>query len=631
MDGVLRDAQIRGKEMRHSISRNIGLVSLVVLSVTMAVTMALLLVVEEKREMAKMDKQVQDSADQIMSSLIFFMEAGVDDITPLLENLRKAGDVRQLNLVPANRIREGSEARMDEVERRSFASRQPQKLFETFADEPTVRMVLPITGRASCVECHEGAVGDALGVVSLRSSLSEIYASGRSQRWWAIFLSLGTILLTTVLIYVVIDRKIVKVVRRCVVFAKNLADGDLNGVIEVKSNDEIGQFTEALRALQAAMKVKAHAAGQIAAGDLSVAVDATSEVDALGNAMIHMTANLKTMNAEIGTLLTASSAGKLDTRGDVSEFEGDYARIIQGINDTLDAVIGPIEEASEVLERIAAQDLTARMTGSYKGDFDKIKQSINAAAQNLDGGMGQVGTASEQVASAAGQITSGSQSLAEGASEQASSLEEISSSLEEISSMTKQNSENSNQAKTLAQTARESADRGTTAMVRMTETIGKIKQSSDETAKIVKTIDEIAFQTNLLALNAAVEAARAGEAGKGFAVVAEEVRNLAQRSAEAAKTTTDMIEGSVKNSDEGVKVTEEVAEILSEIADGSRKVSDLVAEIAAASGEQSQGMKRKHRGQRLSAQTETGCGRRGEERQWEGCAPGHAGGGAPAG
>jgi methyl-accepting chemotaxis protein len=156
--------------------------------------------------------------------------------------------------------------------------------------------------------------------------------------------------------------------------------------------------------------------------------------------------------------------------------------------------------------------------------------------------------------------------------------------------MTKQNADNSDQAKGLAQGARDSAEKGIAAMGRMTAAIDKIKTSSDQTAKIVKTIDEIAFQTNLLALNAAVEAARAGEAGKGFAVVAEEVRSLAQRSAEAAKTTADMIEESVKNAEEGVKVTEEVASTLGEITEGARKVNELVAEIAAASKEQSQGI-----------------------------------------
>ncbi|RPI62835.1 MAG: hypothetical protein EHM48_03480 [Planctomycetaceae bacterium] len=196
----------------------------------------------------------------------------------------------------------------------------------------------------------------------------------------------------------------------------------------------------------------------------------------------------------------------------------------------------------------------------------------------------------EQTASASGQVSASSQSLAQGASEQAAAIEETTSSVEEMASMTKQNAANAAEAKNLAAAARAAADKGTDAMGRMTAAINDIKTSSDATAKIIKTIDEIAFQTNLLALNAAVEAARAGEAGKGFAVVAEEVRNLAMRSAEAAKNTANMIEGSVKNSENGVLITQEVGKILGEIAEGNRKVNDLVGEIAAASNEQSQGI-----------------------------------------
>ena len=156
--------------------------------------------------------------------------------------------------------------------------------------------------------------------------------------------------------------------------------------------------------------------------------------------------------------------------------------------------------------------------------------------------------------------------------------------------MVKQNAANAEEAKGLASTSRSSADTGNEAMTRMSEAIEAIKQSSDETAKIIRTIDDIAFQTNLLALNAAVEAARAGEAGKGFAVVAEEVRNLAQRSAEAASNTSDLIEGSVKRADAGVEIAGEVAGSLDEITTSARKVDELVAEIAAASDEQSKGI-----------------------------------------
>jgi methyl-accepting chemotaxis protein len=196
----------------------------------------------------------------------------------------------------------------------------------------------------------------------------------------------------------------------------------------------------------------------------------------------------------------------------------------------------------------------------------------------------------EQVHSASGQVSSASQSLAEGATEQAAGLEETSSSLEEMSSMTKQNADNAQQANTLAGEARQSADSGTNAMQRMNTAIQDIQKSSDETSKIIKVIDEIAFQTNLLALNAAVEAARAGEAGKGFAVVAEEVRNLAMRSAEAAKNTSSLIEESVKNSNNGVDIANEVGKVLGEIVASVGKTTNLVGEIAAASQEQAQGI-----------------------------------------
>ncbi len=197
---------------------------------------------------------------------------------------------------------------------------------------------------------------------------------------------------------------------------------------------------------------------------------------------------------------------------------------------------------------------------------------------------------SEQVAAASAQVSSGSQAMAEGASEQASSLEEISSSLEEMTSMTRQNADNSSQASSLAADAQQAATKGVDAMSRMGEAIHSIKASSDETAKIVKTIDEIAFQTNLLALNAAVEAARAGEAGKGFAVVAEEVRNLAQRSAEAAKNTANLIEESQSNAEHGVGVSNEVGKILTQIGDQVSKVTTVISEVTLASNEQAQGI-----------------------------------------
>ena len=201
-----------------------------------------------------------------------------------------------------------------------------------------------------------------------------------------------------------------------------------------------------------------------------------------------------------------------------------------------------------------------------------------------------LGEGAEEVASASGQVASASQSLAEGTSEQAAGIEETSSSLEEIASITRRNAENAEKANGLVSEVGSLINKGQESMNRLGGAIEEIKRSSDATSKIVKTIDEIAFQTNLLALNAAVEAARAGDAGKGFAVVAEEVRHLAQRAGEAARNTTILIEGSVKNSDQGVLVASETAKALYEVKVSAQKVRELVSEIAAASKEQALGI-----------------------------------------
>ncbi len=212
-----------------------------------------------------------------------------------------------------------------------------------------------------------------------------------------------------------------------------------------------------------------------------------------------------------------------------------------------------------------------------------INRTLQHTAHSLD-------DAAAQVAAASGQVSASSQSLAEGASEQAASLEETSASLEELSSMTKRNADSAQAAKALSTETRQAADTGNNDMGEMRDAMAAIKASSGDIAKIIKTIDEIAFQTNILALNAAVEAARAGEAGAGFAVVAEEVRALAQRSATAAKDTATKIEDSIAKSEHGAVISTKVAASLDIIATKARSVDELVGQIAGASGEQSQGI-----------------------------------------
>ena len=204
--------------------------------------------------------------------------------------------------------------------------------------------------------------------------------------------------------------------------------------------------------------------------------------------------------------------------------------------------------------------------------------------------MSQLNEGSTQVASASLQVSSASAALAEGASEQAAGLEEASSSLEEMNSMVQQNAESIQQAGDLSNSASTAAYDGVETMSQMHTAMKSIQQSSDQIEKVIKVIDDIAFQTNLLALNAAVEAARAGEAGKGFAVVAEEVRNLASRSAEAARSTTDLISQSMKNSQEGVAIVDDMAAALKEIAGRIGKASEFVNKISVATQEHSAGI-----------------------------------------
>jgi methyl-accepting chemotaxis protein len=253
--------------------------------------------------------------------------------------------------------------------------------------------------------------------------------------------------------------------------------------------------------------------------------------------------------------------------------------VVEETNDGMLATARTTQWTVTIISGIAVVLGVSLATVIARGIISALKRLIEGLA---DG--------SNMVASASSQVSTASQQLAEGASEQAASIEETTASVEEMASMTKQNADGARQAKDLADRAQANSSRGSDAMERMSRAIDDIKSSSDETAKIVKTIDEIAFQTNLLALNAAVEAARAGEAGKGFAVVAEEVRNLAQRSAEAARTTSELIEASVRNAESGVDISKEVGEVLNEVAEGSRKVNELIGEIAAASEEQSRGI-----------------------------------------
>ncbi len=348
----------------------------------------------------------------------------------------------------------------------------------------------------------------------------------------------GVGVFVAVLLGVLIANVISKPINQLAGLARQMAVGHLDLEIDAESKDEIGELMGYFGDVINGIKDQIHLLEEVSTGNLEVEIKPRSDKDVMAFSL----QNLMASNHEQVVLSGALAAG----------------------------------------------DFT--MDVKPRSEKDQLSVGVAKMVTNLRNMIVEVQGAADQVATAAEQISSSSQAVAEGAAEQASFLEETSASIEEITSMTRTNAENANQAQALVVNATEAAQKGLISMENMNKAIEEIKDASDETARIIKTIDDIAFQTNLLALNAAVEAARAGDAGRGFAVVAEEVRNLALRSAEAAKNTAVMIEESVKRADNGVKVAKEVYSVLQEIADENRKANEVVAEIAAASQEQARGI-----------------------------------------
>ncbi|NCD32213.1 MAG: HAMP domain-containing protein [Spartobacteria bacterium] len=309
------------------------------------------------------------------------------------------------------------------------------------------------------------------------------------------------------------------------------------------------------------------------------------------NQTLHTTMEAINLLVEDTSVLAAAGAhGQLSKRVDSTTHHGSYRAVVEGVNSLLDQVVKPLNEAGSVLEAAARGDLTPRMNGDYHGDFALLQNNLNITFDSLSDALSNVTSVVQEVSNGADEINAASQSLSKGTIVQASSLEEISSSLSQIASQAKNNAENATESTRLSQEASTAAEAGSVKMKDVVTAMQSIYNHSQQVAKIIKVIDDIAFQTNLLALNAAVEAARAGVHGKGFAVVADEVRNLAGRSAKAAKETASLIEASDSGVKNGMKIAEETAASFVNIVDHIAKTAHIIKEIAEASSEQAEGV-----------------------------------------
>ena len=412
-----------------------------------------------------------------------------------------------------------------------------------------------------------------------------------------------------------ISRIISNPIKNLVAAADNISAGNTDVTIFAKTKDELGTLELSFATMVENIKTQAYAAEKISDGDLDVEIDVRSEKDILNKSFNKVISTLKDLVNEATLLSSAGVDGKLQTRGNINKFKGGYKNILQGVNETLDAVILPIQESAKLIDHYASGDFTNRITSQYKGDHQLIVDGLNKMGDSVSKVLNQVKEAVQATASAANQISSSTEEMAAGAQEQSSQTTEIAGAVEEMTKTIYETSKNTGQASEASKNAGKVAKEGGAVveetiegMIRISEvvrksadTVQELGKNSDQIGEIIQVIDDIADQTNLLALNAAIEAARAGEQGRGFAVVADEVRKLAERTTKATKEiatmikqiqkdTSDAVDSMKKGTEEvevGKKLAEKAGNSLHEIIQGAELVVDIVSQVAAASEEQS--------------------------------------------
>jgi methyl-accepting chemotaxis protein len=350
------------------------------------------------------------------------------------------------------------------------------------------------------------------------------------------------------------------------------ADQERRVALEKAENERVAG-EEKLKREQAAAAEKAEAEQRSAAEREAATARVMSEFD-----------------AAVGGIVRAAMAGDFSQRVPLEGKDGVLRNLASALNTMCDTLGKAFEDVGLMLGALSEGDLTQRITAEYEGAFAMLKENANKTSERIGATVADIKAATHEVTNASAEISTSTTDLSQRTEEQAASLEQTSASMEEISATVKKNAENAQQANQSAASAREVANRGGEVVAKAVDAMGQIESSSRKISDIIGVIDEIARQTNLLALNAAVEAARAGEAGRGFAVVASEVRNLAQRSSQAAKDIKDLIISSNGQVQGGVELVNKAGSALAEIVESINQVAHIVADIASASSEQATGL-----------------------------------------
>jgi methyl-accepting chemotaxis protein len=383
-------------------------------------------------------------------------------------------------------------------------------------------------------------------------------------------------------------RAIGRTIQQVVARAEDVRTGVLEPLAEVGTRMAQGDLAAATSRRFTPLGIQRH--DEI--GTLAATLDRMVESgEATSVAFASSVSTIGALLTEADQLTAAARSGQLAARANTARFSGAFAKLLDGVNATLEATTAPAMETAQVLSRLADGDLTVRVQGGYVGDHARVKEAFNRAAESLNQTLAEARAASSEVSAASAEIADASETVAQGTSSQAAGLEQIGASVTELGGAAERNAKHVGTANALADEARRSAAEGAAEMHHLREAVERIKASSGDTARIIRTIDEIAFQTNLLALNAAVEAARAGDAGRGFAVVADEVRTLAMRAAAAARETSSLIETQLTHTSTGTQLAEAAERKLAEIDQRVDRVSAVLREVADATQAQLAGVR----------------------------------------